>query len=194
MTHLEMVEKLRSITGLSYEEAKNILERNEWDILDAMIELEREGKAENGAAYSTPEKKPVYFKADAAEKRGDGPFRRAFRWCWELLKKSCRNSVAAVRRGETILELPILVFIILVCACFWVVIPAMIVGLFFDLRYTIHGPDTSGTKAAETVSAVSDKAADLAGIVADKVVELKDRVASGLDSGDPNHPDDRDGQ
>lgn len=169
MTHLELVEKLRSITNLSYEEAKAILERNDWDMLDAMIELEKAGKTDEGASYTTPEKAAAYFTPETAKKREPNAFSRAFRWCWELVKKSCRNSVAAVRRGETLLELPILVFIILVCCCFWVVIPAMIVGLFFDLRYTIHGPDTTGTKAAETVAAVSDKAADIAGTVKDRV-------------------------
>lgn len=173
MTQLEMVEKLRSMTGLSYEESKAVLERSEWDILDALIELEREGKFDGGAAYSTPERAPAYFKPESAPRHGEGAFCRAMRWCWELLKKSCRNSVAAVRRGETVLELPIAVFIILLCVCFWVVIPVMLLALFFDVRYTIHGPDASGSKAAETVSAVSDKAADIADTV-------KERVTAGL--------------
>lgn len=179
MTHLELVEKLRSIANLSYEEAKAILERNDWDILDAMIELEKAGKTEAGAAYTTPEK-TTYFAPETGKKREPNAFSRAMRWCWELVKKSCRNSVAAVRRGETLLELPILVFIILVCCCFWVIIPAMIVGLFFDLRYTIHGPDTTGTKAAETVAAVSEKAADIAGSV-------KDRVNAEIDKHEQNN-------
>lgn len=169
MTHLELVEKLRSITDLSYEEAKAILERNDWDILDAMIELEKAGRTDEGASYTAPKKNTYFTPEKTAKGHEPNAFSRAFRWCWELVKKSCRNSVAAVRRGETLLELPILVFIILVCCCFWVVIPAMIVGLFFDLRYTIHGPDTTGTRAAETVAAVSDKAADIAEGVKERV-------------------------
>lgn len=167
MTHLEIVEKLRSVTNLSYEEAKAVLERNNWDLLDAMIELEQAGQTDGGASYTTPEKN-TYFTPEA-KKREPNSFSRAMRWCWELVKKSCRNSVAAVRRGNTILELPILVFIILICSCFWVVVPLMIVGLFFDMRYTIHGPDITGTKAADTVAAVSDKAADIAEGVKERV-------------------------
>jgi len=94
MTYLEMVEKLRETTGLSYEEAKLVLERNHWDILDAMIELERSGKTSGSASYSTPEKKPVYTAPAGAsqKKKADNGFTRAMKWCWELAKKSCRNS------------------------------------------------------------------------------------------------------
>lgn len=168
MTHLELVEKLRSVTDLSYEQAKAVLERNNWDILDAMIDLEQQGVTDGGARYSTAGKNTPFTPKDA-QPNGANAFVRAMRWCRVLLKKSCRNTVAAVRRGETVMEMPILVSIILLCTCFWILVPLMIVGLFFDLRYTMHGPDATGTKAADTVAAVSDKAADIAEGVKERI-------------------------
>ncbi len=167
MTHLEMVEKLRESTGLSYEEAKTVLERNNWDILDAMVELERGGKT-SGASYTTPPKQTAYTRPAASKREpSDNGFTRALKWCWELILKSCRNNLAAIKKDKTILELPILVFLILLCCCFWIVLPVMVVGLFFDIRYRFQGPDISGKIA----NAVMDSAADAAQELRDKVLD-----------------------
>lgn len=171
MTHLEMVEKLREKTDLSYEEAKEVLERNGWDILDAMVELERSGRHKGTASYTTPGKTPPYTVPRAAKKeKSDNGFTRGLHWVWELLKKSCRNSMAAVRRGKTVLELPILVFLVLICTCFWIIVPIMVVGLFFDLRYRFQGPDIRG----RMTNAVMDSAADAAADLKEKVREKMD--------------------
>ena len=44
MDQFEKVEKLRERADVSYEEAKEALENSNWDILDAMIYLEQNGK------------------------------------------------------------------------------------------------------------------------------------------------------
>ena len=44
MENNEMIEKLIEKTGVSYEEAKAVLEEKNYDILDAVLELERHGK------------------------------------------------------------------------------------------------------------------------------------------------------
>ena len=41
MTRLEMVEKLQEKTGVAYEVARDTLEENDWDVLDAVRELDR---------------------------------------------------------------------------------------------------------------------------------------------------------
>ena len=55
MDMFEKVEKLREKANVSYEEAKEALERSNGDILDAMILLEKEGKTKKAGAesYST---------------------------------------------------------------------------------------------------------------------------------------------
>ena len=44
MNEYEKVEKLREKANVSYEEAKAALEKCNWDLLDAIVLLEREGK------------------------------------------------------------------------------------------------------------------------------------------------------
>ena len=60
MDHFEMVEKLRAKANVSYEEAKAALEKSDWDMLDALVLLESEGKvkdAPEAKEYTTQEKK-----------------------------------------------------------------------------------------------------------------------------------------
>ena len=55
MEQLEKVEKLREKTGVTYEEAKAALEACEWDLLDAIVYLESQGKIKDAgmASYTT---------------------------------------------------------------------------------------------------------------------------------------------
>ncbi|MBQ6716870.1 MAG: hypothetical protein IJN21_10165 [Clostridia bacterium] len=54
MTRLEMVEKIREKTGATYEEAREALEKANWDMLDAIVSLEKEQPA------AEPINEPVY--------------------------------------------------------------------------------------------------------------------------------------
>ena len=54
MDDFSIVEKLKNKTNISYEEAKEALEKSNWDILDAMVFLEKEKKIE-------PPSVSVYF-------------------------------------------------------------------------------------------------------------------------------------
>ena len=55
MDELEKVEKLRERANVSYEEAKEALEKSNGDLLDAIVYLERQGKvkAPEQTTYST---------------------------------------------------------------------------------------------------------------------------------------------
>jgi hypothetical protein len=53
MDHFEMVEKLREKANVSYEEAKAALEAADWNLLDALVLLENQGKVTGSDPYST---------------------------------------------------------------------------------------------------------------------------------------------
>ena len=46
MERMSMVETLRDKTNVTYEEARDALERADWDLLEAVVLLERDGKVE----------------------------------------------------------------------------------------------------------------------------------------------------
>ena len=65
MEHFEMVEKLSQKANVSLSRAKEVLEKHNWDMLDAMIELENTQEAQpEKAEYSTqnnPAQEPVSY-------------------------------------------------------------------------------------------------------------------------------------
>lgn len=56
MTNFEMVEEVVRKTGVTFEEAKSVLEQNNWDMLDAIIQLEKQGNVTRGARTGNVEK------------------------------------------------------------------------------------------------------------------------------------------
>ncbi|MBO5256257.1 MAG: UBA/TS-N domain protein, partial [Clostridia bacterium] len=53
MEHIEMVERLHEKANISYTDAKDALERSGWDMLEALVLLEREGKIDPLTASTT---------------------------------------------------------------------------------------------------------------------------------------------
>ena len=85
MNHFEMAQTLREKTGISYEEARRALEQAGWDILEAMVALEKEGKLDHD--NNTSKEGPM----DSANTRNnqnnqsaatniENVFTRFFRW------------------------------------------------------------------------------------------------------------------
>lgn len=163
MDHIDMVEKLRERANVSYEEARAALERSNWDMLDALVELEKQGKVHGGASYDTAgagSSAPKYEKVNATASANDGE--SGWKNFWDgvkrLFEKSWVNSFRISRKGETLLMMPILVFLLLLICCFYLTLPLLIIGLFFGCRYSFEGRDIRG----DELNRVMDKAANVA--------------------------------
>lgn len=158
MTHMEMVEKLRKSANVTFEEARDALEKANWDLLDAMIELERQGKIKPGARYDTgseeKETRTVYINRESGWDR----FCKSFK---EVCRKLCKNDLQATRSGTQILRLPIIVAILLLCVAFYVLLPLMLVSLFFGWRYSFCGPDFTNSKINDAMGKATDAAEDI---------------------------------
>ena len=169
MTNYEMVELLRSKANVTYEEAKAALEESNWDILDAMVLLERQGKVtDKGSAYSTAQDNEE-SEAETGEKKNahwefeaNGNFmsamRRLGRWLRKLIQIGNANFFVVSRHGEEILSLPVTVLVVLIPFLFWLMIILLVVGLFTDFRYSFRGPNLGNDKINDTISKASDMA------------------------------------
>ena len=151
MDKLEKVELIRQKTGVSYDDAKVALEASNDDVLDAIIWLERLGKATaQSATYttsSTAEPGPVspeMVQAQTAYEQSSkkSKFSEKMHEVFEYLKSLCRKGIdttfVAERNGERVVALPVLVLILgifLWGATIWL----LIIGLFFNFRYHIEG-------------------------------------------------------
>ncbi|MBQ6231133.1 MAG: DUF4342 domain-containing protein [Eubacterium sp.] len=165
MDKLEKVEKIREKTGVSYAEALMALEQNDGDILDAIIYIERNGKgnrSQDTARFSSTgnddEASERLVNATAEydrsnERDGVDSF---FEWVKNVFRKSIETKFKVLKRNEEILQVPVLVLVIAMIFAFWIIVPLMIVGLFFDCRYHFEGVD----KLTVDVNGFCDRAAN----------------------------------
>lgn len=167
MDQLEKVEKIREKTGVTYEEAKAALEAADWDILDALVYLENQGKVKQPevSVYSTKgEDGSEKFKeaTEDYQKSTEESFgvqvKKFLIWCGKMIKKGCENFFVVTKKEEEILTMPVLVLILLLLLIFWLVVPALIVGLFCGFRYHFRGNITKSLN----VNQACDKAAEAA--------------------------------
>ena len=150
MQEQEKIEKLRQRADVSYEEARDALRACEGDLLDAMVYLERLGqaKAPEQTTFSTnAEENRSYENVPEAVVRSqnensDPSFGEQL---GHLLKtafqKSLDNSLVVSHRGEEKFRLPILVVVLLFLVFNFGAIVALVVSLFFDVKYQFAGKD-----------------------------------------------------
>lgn len=174
MDQLEKVEKLREKTGVSYEDAKNALEACEYDVLDALIYLEKLGKIEQPkvSQYTTgQEMLPSQEFArtqenyqNSCQSKGVGDvFDRFFKWCGRVIKKGCETTFEVTRHGKVMVSVPVLVFVLCMLFAFWITIPLLIVGMFCDCKYKFLGFESTSVdinefcdKASETCESIKN--------------------------------------
>lgn len=156
MDHFEMVEKLREKANVSYEEAKAALEACDWDMLDALVLLESEGKVteDRGASYSTEEKKPTEDKTRQQKNHFDGKKLRES--IASVIAKASSNFFVVKRHGNELFRLPLIALALIAIFLFRTTLVALVIGLFCGARYSFEG----SLFAKSNVNHVMDKAAD----------------------------------
>lgn len=162
MEHFEMVEKLRERANVSYEEAKVALEETNWDILDAMILLEKKGQTrapERSASQDTLVYRELESKKEEGrQERNSGNsnskgssfgenLKKFGAWCVKWIEKGNTNDFCVTKEGDRKFSVPITLLVVLLIFAFWVVLPLMIVSLFFGFRYHFEGPDMKNASA-----------------------------------------------
>jgi len=178
MVTLEQVEKLREHANISYDEAKAALENANGDILQAIIDLEKQGKVtppQGGGQYNSgsievtnnAQKEQQQYgnentKHSSSEKSAfSRHMGRFFRWMGEVIHKGNVNALIVEKNGTSIMRLPITVLVVLLICAFWIVVPLLIVGLFFDFRYYFQGPNIKGTAVNDAMGTVANAAEDI---------------------------------
>lgn len=139
MEHMEMITKLHEKANISYEDARDALERSGWDMLEALSILEREGKiGPLTSSISTVEDTSQYEEVKAT---ASGEYSGANRFAAklkELLSKLMTNSFIVRRDGKEILSLPLLIAAIIALAMPWWVVIGLVIGFFMSCSYAIE--------------------------------------------------------
>ncbi|MDL2300526.1 DUF4342 domain-containing protein [Clostridiaceae bacterium OttesenSCG-928-D20] len=164
MTNIEKVDKLRERAEVSYAEAREALEKSDWDMLDAMVLLEKDGKvkAETSvfvASATNEEHKNENPYKERGDRVGFGKiFQEIINWLKKMLKIGNANDFVVEKGDEVMLNIPVTVLVIACIFMFWIIFPLMLVGLFFGYKYSFKGEQLG----KESVNNVMGKANDVA--------------------------------
>lgn len=168
MITFEKVEKLREYAGISYEEAKKELEKTNGDLLEAVVNLEKEGKIkepETNGYYKSSDKVDKEKSAknnlsqSEKEKRGSNfteTLKNIMGWVKKIIEIGNTNNFKIIKGDNLILEIPLTAFALLLFFTFWILIPALVIGLVLGYRYNLGGPDLEQTKVNKAMDSVSD--------------------------------------
>jgi len=176
MTTLEQVEKLRAMANVSYDEAKVALDAANGDLLEAIIYLEKQGKvsAPTGGGYyssektSDPSAEASHTKCwEKQTKYGNGGetftslLKKFGRFLLNMIHKGNANYFEVLKSDESKASFPVTALVVLLLFGFWIIIPVLIVGLFFGFRYRFNGPDFMGKTVNDAMNSAADAAEDL---------------------------------
>ena len=138
-----MAEKLVEKCGITYEEAGEVLKEADYDLLEAMIILERRGRLGNCVnMYSTGIMQNNYTSTryeSAADAESLGEF---IKIAWRKLCEFCRDllkyQVVISKNGREMINFPLILAIILVCCTAGVVFAAVVISLMSGCSYSIR--------------------------------------------------------
>ncbi|EJT6170967.1 ubiquitin [Clostridium perfringens] len=175
MERLKLVDKLKNKANISYEEAKDALEKSNWDMLEAMLYLEAHGKVQKPSLsiFYTNESKESYnengeevnLKEDTNENNFEN--KNSFEGVFEAICKAidtCNNIfIEIIRNSRVILKIPFTVLIVLLFFAFWIVIPLMIIGLFFNMEFLVSSKKIDVDKINKVFKETSKVVKDVKG-------------------------------
>ena len=185
MDRFELVEKLVKSTGVSYEDAKTALESSGWDLLDAAVWLEKNGRIEVKTSHFTTDPEQQQQQEQAAEQqrqqqqtrsetvhgyassqyntRRDGFLHNIITKIKGILIDN--ELVICKQSGEIFLELPIWLSVLLLVVAFWPTIGVLVLVFILGFRFRFHGPDLGG----ELLNGILNKAENSASRFVDRV-------------------------
>ncbi|GAA0764733.1 DUF4342 domain-containing protein [Clostridium subterminale] len=146
MERNEMIEILVEKTNVSCEEAQEVLEKCNWDLLDSIIYLERRGKVENNESVTI-----IEAKEEEQEKKEDNKkhyekfggigevIGRMFKFVGKFIKKGNNNFFEVRKENEKPIRISLTISILLLIFLSVPSIVLLIVGLFCGYKYSISG-------------------------------------------------------
>lgn len=146
--NLELIENLRQRANVSYAEAKEALEKCNGDLLEALINLEKENK----------------IKAAPKESSTTGFWATIKKWV-----KTCNETHLLIsKNNETIVNLSLTIVIILTILAAPIVLFALLAALFTKHKFRLHKTGCEDMKINKTFDDISAAATK----VTDQVAEL----------------------
>ncbi len=154
MDNFEKVEALKEKANVSYEDAKEAMEACNYDMLDAMIYLEKQGKVNAGstASYTTSSGTDTSQEFEQAQRSYENSCQRSTfgevvnkfgKWCGRVIQKSTEIDFCVTKQDKLLLKVPVLVFVLALLIAFGFFMILLVIGLFCDCKYYFQGMDSA---------------------------------------------------
>jgi len=150
MERNEMIEILIEKANISREEAQEVLEKCNWDLLDSIIYLERRGKVENDEATTIIEVKEEEQEKKEDNKKHDEKFGgigevigRIFKFMGKTIKKGSNHFFEVRKENKKPIRISLIISILLLIFLSVPSIVLLIVGLFCGYKYSISGSNVN---------------------------------------------------
>lgn len=176
MERNEMIKVLMEKTKVSHEEAEEALQECDFDLLDAIIYLERKGKVENNqtniiieAAEESKEENKKENEGKHKKKCGGigEVIGKIIKFIGKAIDKGNKNNFEISKDSKKPIKISLTISALLLIVAFWPVAILLVVGLFSGYKYSITGPDIKTDK----VNDIFDKASESADNIKDDFKE-----------------------
>ncbi|MBE6049749.1 MAG: ubiquitin [Clostridium sp.] len=150
MDNPELIKKLSNKANINVEDAKKVLEENDWDILESILCLENRGVIEKPSVSVFYTNEPITneknynlpVKIYNSKKRTHG----LFEFICNVID-SCNNIFLEIKRGERIyVKVPLTAVLILLFFSFGFMVPAIIIASFFEVEFYLESDNIDTTK------------------------------------------------
>ena len=139
-TNLEQIDLLRERTGVSYGEAKEALEKNNFDIVEAIVYLEKENK----------------IKKCCIEEFEESNCKKVFGTVKGIIKKGNRTSFIIKKKDNVILNIPVTVAVIVGVVAPPVALIGIPLAIITNHRIKIQKENGENSEVNNVIDKVSD--------------------------------------
>ena len=130
--NLELIDELRKRANVSYEDARDALEKCNGDMVEALIYLEKEKKIK-------PDNSKDFFDTVKS-----------------IITKGNNTNFIIQKKDKIILSFPVTIVVIITVFAPYIVIPGILLALVFGYRIKFQGKNGDDMKVNETLDKVSD--------------------------------------
>ncbi|NLK68263.1 MAG: DUF4342 domain-containing protein [Clostridiaceae bacterium] len=143
MITLEQVDQLRKRTNCSYEEAKELLEKHDGNVLEAIVDFERSKNTKynyNSSSYNRKEKQKDFWLSVK-----------------QLIQKGFENRVVIENENGVLVNIPVNIMILIVIFVAYIAIPLFIILLFLGYKISIRKPQGDGVDISSMMNDIKHK-------------------------------------
>ncbi len=159
MTNTEMVDKIVQKSGVTREQAEDALIKNNWDLLDAMIYVEKNYSTQNNTAssqYSTYTKNEQDYQSGNNSFNIEGEKDKVSNFLERVCRCLFHDQLVISHNGKDIIPIPIIVFIIILLSSISSILVIMLISMFFNVKYYFRGQELGNEKVNGIMDQIYD--------------------------------------